>query len=300
MDQLDWQCPEVETNLSALALALILGSAFIHASWNLMAKKALDGNSFIWLTSALILPMYAPLALYVLLTEKPVFGETQIVALLGTTFLHLVYFICLQAAYKIGDYSVVYPVARGTGPLLATTGAIYFLHEEPSILALVGIFLIVFGVVVISGGAKLLAPETPKKPIVYGLATGICIAAYTLWDKYAVADAGVSPVLLDYMATGGIGLLLLPYALSKKEQISREWRENRANVVGVSALSPISYLIVLYVLKSSPVYYVAPLREMSILIAAYLGAKLLKEGDILRRSVAATIMFCGVVALALG
>lgn len=286
--------------MSAFALALILGSAVIHASWNLMAKKALDGNTFVWLTSALILPLYAPMALYVLITEKPVFGETQIIALTGTTILHLVYFICLQAAYKIGDYSVVYPVARGTGPLLATIGAIYFLSESPSLLAMAGICLIIFGVVIISGGARLLARETPKKPILYGLATGVCIAAYTLWDKYAVSEAGVSPLLLDYMATGGIGILLLPYIFHNREKLAREWRENKANVIGVSALSPISYLIVLYVLISSPVYYVAPLREMSILVAAYLGAKLLKEGDIMRRSVAATIMFGGVVALALG
>ncbi|HMO24026.1 MAG TPA: DMT family transporter, partial [Candidatus Melainabacteria bacterium] len=212
----------------------------------------------------------------------------------------LVYFICLQAAYKVGDYSLVYPVARGTGPLLATLGAVYFLHETPSFLAILGIALIILGVFIISGGARLFSGQTPKKPLVFGLLTGICIAAYTLWDKYAVADVGVPPMLLDYMATGAISFLLLPYVLKNREKLKQEWRDNRRNVIGVSLLSPLSYLIVLYVLISSPVYYVAPLREMSILIAAYLGTRLLKEGEMTRRYIAAGIMFGGVIALAFG
>lgn len=286
--------------MTTLPLLMILASAFIHASWNLMAKKALDGNTFVWVTSALILPIYAPLALFTLVTEKPSFGPEQLIALAGTTVLHLVYFICLQAAYKVGDYSLVYPVARGTGPLLATLGAVYFLHETPSFLAILGISLIILGVFIISGGARLFSGQTPKKPLVFGLLTGICIAAYTLWDKYAVADVGVPPMLLDYMATGAISFLLLPYVLKNREKLKQEWRDNRRNVIGVSLLSPLSYLIVLYVLISSPVYYVAPLREMSILIAAYLGTRLLKEGEMTRRYIAAGIMFGGVIALAFG
>lgn len=195
---------------------------------------------------------------------------------------------------------MVYPVARGTGPLLATIGAIYILSERPSLLAIIGMLLIVAGVVVISGGKKLFKASTPKKPILYGLLTGVCIASYTLWDKYAVAEVGIPPLLLDYVATGCISLLLIPYVLKNKDKLKYEWNNNRGNVLGVSILSPLSYLIVLYVLISSPVYYVAPLREMSILIAAYLGARLLKEGDNLRRAVAAFIMFGGVVSLAFG
>lgn len=286
--------------MTPFALALVLLSAVIHASWNLMAKQARDGNTFIWLTSFLILPIYAPFALYIFLVEKPTFGPAEIIALTGTTVLHLVYFICLQAAYKIGDYTLVYPVARGTGPLLATIGAIYFLSEQPSFLALMGMLLIIAGVVIISGGKRLLEAGTPRKPILYGLMTGVCIAGYTLWDKYAVAEVGIPPLLLDYVATGCISLLLIPYVLKNKEKLKDEWNNNRGNVLGVSILSPLSYLIVLYVLISCPVYYVAPLREMSILIAAYLGARLLKEGDHLRRAVAACIMFGGVVSLAIG
>lgn len=265
-----------------------------------MAKGARDGNTFVWITSALILPIYAPLALYAIFTEQPHFGNTELLALAGTTVLHLVYFICLQKAYKIGDYSVIYPVARGTGPLLATVGAVLFLSERPSLIAMLGILLIVCGVVIISGGKKLFARETPKEPIIYGLLTGICIASYTLWDKYAVAEVGISPLLLDYVATGCISFLMLPYVWKNKEKLKDEWENNKKNVLGVSILSPLSYLIVLYVLISSPVYYVAPLREMSILIAAYLGARLLKEGQSMRRAVAAFVMFGGVVSLAIG
>lgn len=285
--------------VTAFAFSLIIFSAVLHALWNLLAKRALDGKTFVFLTSAIVIPLYLPAAIYIFLAQKPVFGTAEIIAIAGATILHLVYFICLQNAYKIGDYSVVYPVARGTGPLLSTILAVIFLSEQPTPMAMAGIALIVCGVFIISGGSKILAGHVSKKPIAWGLLTGVCIASYTVWDKYAVANVGVSPVLLDYLATIGMALLMTPYALKNLAKLKQEWQGNRLESLTVAALSPLGYMIVLYVLSTEPVFYVAPLREISILIAATLGAKLLQEEQSRRRIVAAAVMFGGVVSLAL-
>jgi len=285
--------------LTTFAFSLIMLSAVLHALWNLMAKQALDGKTFVWLTSVIILPLYAPAALFIVITQNPAFNAPELIALAGATVLHLVYFICLQKAYQIGDYSMVYPVARGTGPLLSTILAIIVLGERPSIAAIAGILLIVCGVFIISGGNKLGAGQVSRKPILWGLLTGVLIAAYTVWDKYAVADIHVSPVLLDYMATTGIALIMTPYALKNRRKVLAEWQANRLAALGVSALSPAGFMIVLYVMSTEPVYYVAPMREISILVAAALGARLLKEGQPLRRCLAAAVMFSGVLTLAL-
>ena len=289
--------------METTAFCLIMVSAVIHAVWNLMAKQARDGKSFVWLSSALILPIYLPAVAFVILTDHPVFGATEWIALGGATLLHLAYFIALQTGYKIGDFSQVYPVARGTGPLLSSLLAMLVFHEEPTMAACAGILLILSGVFVISGGRALMAKgaegKASLKPILYGVLTGLFIASYTLWDKFAVANIGVSPVLLDYSATAGISLIMLPYALKNREKLAEEWRDNKLNALGVAALSPAAFLIVLFVLKTSPVYFVAPLREVSILFAAIFGARLLKEGNVARRFVAASIMFAGVVTLAM-
>lgn len=284
--------------MNAVCFMLVLFSAVLHSVWNLLAKKALDAKAFIWLTSFLVMIFYLPVVVAAVLIERPALGLLEGGVILGTTALHLVYFIALQTGYKVGDFSVVYPVARGTGPLLSSVGAILLLAERPSIPALFGVGLILLGVFIIGGGVKVLEARDAR-PIAYGLLTGFFIACYTIWDKVAVADIGISPILLDYSATCGIAAIMTPYVFAKKDLVEREWTDNRWAAIWVALLSPAAFMIVLFVLKTQPVSYVAPLREISILFAAFLGARVLSEGHVRRRALAATVMFVGVAALAL-
>jgi len=114
----------------------------------------------------------------------------------------------------------------------------------------------------------------------------------------AVTAVGLSPILVDYVATAGMLLLLTPYALGNRESIAKEWKLHRKEAIAVGALSPLAFMIVLSVLVSNPVSYVAPLREISILFATIMGSKLLAEGQVMRRLVASGIMFIGVITLA--
>jgi drug/metabolite transporter (DMT)-like permease len=287
--------------VTAWALTLILAAAFIHATWNLLNKRASGHATFTWVVAVLSAVFYLPVAMAAVLFWQARIGWVEIGLMAGSAALHTGYFVLLNEGYRAGDLSLVYPLARGTGPLLSSAGAILFFGERPSALALVGGLLIVLGVMVLTGSPdKLRQQAGAKKAIVYALVTGTFIAAYTLWDKQAVSTFAVGPILLDWGSNLGRSLLLTPFALRHWNSARNEWRIHRFEAIGVALLVPLSYILVLTAMQFTPVSYVAPAREISILIGTVMGARLLAEGDVHRRLAAAGAMVLGVVALAIG
>jgi drug/metabolite transporter (DMT)-like permease len=286
--------------VTAFAFGLVLTAAFIHATWNYLAKRAgAGGAAFVWLFAAVSCVFYAPVTLFVFLWQKPHIGPLQLVFMAGSALFHLAYFLVLQKGYRVGDLSLVYPLARGTGPTVSTLIAILVLGERPSALAILGAFLVAAGVFFLCGGSGGFGGSR-KRGVGYGLLTGIIIAAYTLWDKYAVSTLMIPPLLQDYCTNLGRVIMLAPMAFRKWGDIRKEWRIHRKEAVGVGLLCPLSYIMVLTALISAPVSYIAPAREMSILIAAVMGSRLLEEGDARRRLPAAAAIVAGVIALAAG
>ncbi|MBA2450730.1 MAG: EamA family transporter [Chloroflexi bacterium] len=288
--------------MTGFALALVLFSAIAHASWNLLAKRARGGVAFTWLFDALSVAFCAPLALVALVLQQPRIGAVELVFMAGSAVLHLGYFLLLQQGYRAGDLSVVYPLARGLGPMLSTAAAIALLGERPTPLALLGALLIGVGVVALTGDPRTLRRSGAGRSVAYAIATGVVIAAYTLWDKQAVGIAGaaIPPLVYFWGFTAGRALLLTPLAIARWDEVRAGWREHRTEALGIAILSPLSYILVLIALVTSPVSYVAPAREIGILIGVLLGTRLLAEGDARRRLLAAAAMVVGVVALALG
>ena len=286
--------------MTGWATALILAAAFIHATWNLLAKRASGGAAFTWLFAVWSAVLYTPLAAAIIGLQQKNIGLVEIGFMAGSAALHTAYFLLLNQGYRVGDLSLVYPLARGTGPLLSSLTAILFLGERPSGLALFGGLLIILGVVALTSGPAGRRAGGARSAVSYALLTGTFIAGYTLWDKQAVSAFSISPLLLDWGANVGRALLLTPVALSRRSEVRVEWNTHRFEVLGVAALAPLSYIFVLTALSFTPVSYVAPAREISILIGAVMGARLLGEGDVTRRLAGAGAMVLGVVALALG
>jgi len=133
-----------------------------------------------------------------------------------------------------------------------------------------------------------------------GVTSGVFIAAYTVWDSHGVAVLRVPPILYD----GGTALtqliLLTPFACLRWPEVTRHWTEHRRYVMGMAVFSPIAYILVLTALSFTPVSYIAPAREVSIIIGTFIGAKYLKESDSRRRLWAAAAMVVGIFALAVG
>jgi drug/metabolite transporter (DMT)-like permease len=286
--------------LTELALMLVLLSAVSHASWNLIAKRASGGPVFNWLFDAMSVGLCIPLGLASLVLQPSPLGLTQLIFVVGSAVLHLVYFLLLGQGYRVGDLSLVYPLARGAGPMLSTVAAVVWLGERPTPLALVGAGLIGLGVFVLAGDPRQLRARRAGASVLFALLTGVVIAAYTLWDKEAVSTVGMPPVLYFALFTTVRAAMLTPYALTRLDTVKQEWQVHRKHALGIAILSPVSYILVLYALSVSPVSYVAPVREIGILLGAVMGSRWLAEGNARQRLTGAGAMVAGVVALAVG
>ncbi len=286
--------------MTAFALALVLVSAVAHATWNLFAKRAGGGVPFLWLALALAVPLYAPVAIAVLVVTGAQLGLTVVLWTFVNAALNVAYFVFLQRGYRAGDLSIVYPLARGTGPVLATVGAILIFGERPTGLAIAGAVSIAIGVVVLTGDPRKLRQRGVGAAVGYALLTGVTIAAYTLWDKRGVSGLLIPPIVYEWGSNIWRVLILAPFALPRWPEIRAEWSANRTAAIVVAILSPLAYMLVLTALAISPVSYVAPAREIGILFGVALGARSLAEADPARRSLAAVLMVGGVIALALG
>ena len=286
--------------MNGWALTLILGAAVIHATWNLINKQASGHGTFTWIVALLSALFYAPATIAIIEIWQIRFTFVDFGMMAGSAALHTAYFLLLNQGYRVGDLSLVYPLARGTGPLLSSLAAIIFLGERPSLIAVAGALMIVIGIVILTGNIARLRQSANRDAVGYALITGLFIAAYTLWDKQAVSHFAILPIVLDWGANVGRAILLTPFALRYSEETVIEWRDHKWEAIAIAILIPLSYILVLTAMSFTPVSYVAPAREISILIGTVLGARLLAEGEAPRRLAAASAMVLGVVALVVG
>jgi drug/metabolite transporter (DMT)-like permease len=286
--------------MTAFALVLILAAAVIHASWNYFLKRSGGGTVLVWLFASLSAIIYAPLAAAIVWWQKPDFGWVHYALMLASAVVHTAYYMLLDRGYRSGDLSVVYPIARGTAPLITMLCAVLLLHERPTLLAVAGALLIGCGAIVLTGDPRKLRESGNFHAVGYALLTGCMIASYTLVDKVAVAVWLIPPLVQDWAANLGRVVLMTPMALRKRDEIAPTWRRAKKEIVAVALLCPLSYILVLTAMVFTPVSYVAPAREISILVAALMGTQLLAEGDVGRRLAAAGAMVFGIVCLALG
>lgn len=285
--------------MSIQALLLVIIAAVLHAAWNLITKQVNGKLPFFWLVSLVASILCVP---FLLLQSSPVrftWTQTVLIFALVSAILHLLYFVLLQTGYRKADLSVVYPVARGAGPLFSVTGAVLLFHEKPGLLAITGICLIIAGVIVMTG-FKVTKNTRVATGLQYGLLTGLFIAMYTLWDKAAVVDYHVSALFITFASMLLPLLLLIPVMLKRRQEVVEEARLHWKQVIMVAVFQPLSYLLVLIALKTTPITYVAPARELSIVVGVFFGTNLLKEADAKKRIVAAVVILAGIVLLAIG
>jgi len=286
--------------VSITALVLIIIAACVHSTWNFLAKRAAECRHLMWFSSTGGAILLFPAAVWVLRDDWPKIGAKAVVMLLTTGVVHVLYIEALQRGYRAGDLSTVYPLARGTGPLFSFCGAIVVLHERPTVIAAGGALLVVGGILLISGGVRIFSDHGGRAGFFWGAMTGLTIACYTVVDGYSVKVLLLSPVLVDYAENlfrtivfsrrGWRERALLP------AELARWWKE----ALGIALLTPLAYILVLFAMRIAPVSHIAPAREMSMMIGAYLGTKLLHEGHAKQRMWGSVLIASGVAALVLG
>jgi drug/metabolite transporter (DMT)-like permease len=302
------------------ALLLVLAAAAIHASWNALTKRAQDQLAFLWSSVSLATVVLLPVGWAWL----PPDGVPRAAwpFLVASSAIHAVYFYVLGRAYGSGEFSLVYPIARGLGVALVPVAALFVLDERPSPLGALGVLLVVAGIVGINlssaglsstglssagrgaaglGAVGLGAAASSRRLMSAGtgwaLVTGLSIAAYSLVDKAGVARLHPVP----YIAILGVGmsLLLVPALVRRRAALAREWRTNWRAILVASTLNLTSYLLVLFAFRLSKAGYVVAAREISIVLSVAIGRLWFGERRVGRRLAAATLVLAGVICVAL-
>ena len=284
------------------ALLLVILAAICHASWNLLAKRAAKvGPAFVFAYGLCSTILFAPWVIWILIFEQNNWNGSVLGCILLSGTLHLVYSLSLQRGYQLADLSVVYPIARGTGPFLSTIGAIIFIREPASVLGISGMLSVVAGVFMIAtqGQIKRLLQPEAMVGVRWGLFIGLMIAAYTLVDAYGVIALGVAPVLFDWATSASKTILMLPHMARHSRRSIKEMKGYWPLAWIIGLLSPLGYILVLYALRDgAPVSLVAPAREMSMLLVTVAGLYILREPVGWGRLVGCCFIAVGVVMLA--
>jgi drug/metabolite transporter (DMT)-like permease len=283
------------------SLLLVVLAALIHATWNLLAKRAASvGPVFVFAYNLVACVAYAPWVFYLLAQGAMRWDAMALGCIFLSGLLHLAYSLCLQRGYQKADFSVVYPVARGTGPMLSTLGAVLLLREAPTGQGLLGLFAVVAGIGLIATQGDLAAFRRPggQTGVRWGVGTGGLIAAYTVVDAYGVKQIGLSPVVLDWFANLLRFFLLAPIVIANPKRAMKKMQGYWWLAIGVGLLAPLSYIFVLIALDlGAPLTIVAPMREMSMMVGALMGMVILREQVGPWRLAGCAVLIAGVILL---
>ncbi|MBB2894207.1 EamA family transporter [Flexivirga oryzae] len=289
--------------MSATALSLVLTAAVLHAVWNIAAKRVGGGSyAFVFSYSLLSALLWSPLGIAVLLVSGDGLTRTLLLASLLSGALHIVYGLTLQTGYRKADLSVVYPVARGTGPLITMLFAIVVLADRPGAVAVAGGFVIVAGVAVVASARSADAPQLHAAPawrgVRWGAATGLAIAAYTLWDDHAMTHLALLPIPYFWLGTAWQAGLMVPGLRGRRAELRYVLRAHWRETLCVALLSPLAYVLVLQAMTTTSVALVAPARESSIVVGSLLAWKLFHEPAPARKFAGAVVVLAGIALIA--
>jgi uncharacterized membrane protein len=277
--------------LSAFSLAL--GAAFLHASWNVMLAGARDSEAATAVATLCGVALLAPVAL-----ATGGVSDAALPFAAASAALHVAYLALLARAYQGGRVSVVYPVSRGTAPVLVLVFGAAVLNEAPSTAAVMGVFAVAAGVFLVGVGRETSAMrkklvQAPARDLVFGLAIALTIAAYTLVDAEGVDHAQAPAYLFLLLAPSSV---VYAGALALRGRNLRVELRPRAFLTGAFIVG--AYGSVLAALRLADAAPVAAVRESSVVIAALLAAVFLHEGVDARRLSGALVVAAGVAAIA--
>lgn len=287
--------------MSGAALALVLFGALMHAVWSLAAKAgapARDPIGFIWGSSLIATVVIAPLACWTLFHAEVHWPSLLLGAsIAGVT--QLVYFLTVQLSYAMGDVSILYPMARGLGPTLSMLGAILLFRERPGTVSLLGGAIIVAGVVLISVWGSKGARLSPLV-LCFGIATGVLIATYTLWDTFVMRELGSPPFVHIWIIVLLETAVLTPVMLLRKRPALAPFRETCGPLLLAGLTTMASYVAVLFAIRMAPASLVAPMREMSVVLVSLAGWLVFKEPNPGPRVTGALVVVLGGLLVAYG
>jgi drug/metabolite transporter (DMT)-like permease len=278
------------------ALGLLLAAAIMHTTWNFLVKRAKEKQVFIWCSLIAGVIIFSPL----LLTSS-IFPLSIWPFLVSSSLVEAMYYTILIRAYENGDFSLVYPMARGAAPAFLLVWATFFLGERPRLFGLVGIALLVFGLIIVGGKTwwtMRTAPGFSKSALALALGVACCISIYTAIDGAAVHQ--VSPLPYTVLVIALAAMFITPVVLKQygRRAIVAEWRTNWIQIVLVGLFTLVAYLLALKAYAIARVSYAGSIREISVVFAAIVGWRWMGERFGAIRLVGTLFIFAGILVIA--
>jgi drug/metabolite transporter (DMT)-like permease len=281
--------------MSVFAIFLLFGSALLHTTWNLLLKQAGEKYIATWwailLGSAVFLP-------FLFFTGLPA-HETWLLLLLSV-LVEIAYYITLSTAYRDTDFSLLYPLARGTAPALIAIWSVLFLGEKLSLMGLFGLGVIILGLFIVAGGnlfqARVAPP--PVKGVILALFLALLISIYSTIDGAAVKNtpAFSYAVLIFFLAP--VFTTPLMFRVYGWHTLSSELSLHWLRIVSVGLLTVSAYLLALAAYSMAQVSYVGAVREVSVVMGALAGWRFLGERLGGWRVAGSVIIFVGILLVA--
>ncbi len=291
--------------MTSFALILVLISALGHSTWNYLTKASNHKIVFLWMMLIASGVIYG-IPFWYRLNSHPIPAEGW-KYILATCAIHSFYFSFLGMAYRKGDLSTVYPVARGTAPVLVTFLAPILLgqSERPSALGGAGIALVVIGIQVVGlpgvskSSLRRFWQDLSRGPVGLAFLTGLTTTLYTLVDRKGVHHIGIDPFVYVYLQLVVTGFFLMPWMVSRKrKEIKYEWTVNKWRAAAVGLLCAGAYGIILWVMTLPvKVSYITAGRECSILFSSLLGIIALNEPRALQKVIGASVIVSGIICI---
>ena len=274
--------------MSTTVLLIVLLAALLHALWNALVKTSTDRAITLGLVATgHCLPAFA------LMPIVPIPAIEAFPFIIASTVIHWAYYYFLNVSYRFGDLSLIYPIARGTAPVMVALGAMIWADESLPLWAWVGILTVSAGIMILAA-----IRNADRRGIGAALATSAIIAAYSVVDGIGIRVSGtpIGYVVWLFAAELFVAVFVIGTRFERARSISQ-----RSLILGLTGgvISGLAYGLALFAKTLAPIGIVSAVRETSVIFAALIGVYWLGEGPAQRRLVAASVVALGVIILAL-
>lgn len=278
-----------------IAIVLLFGSAVLHTTWNLLLKQASEKYIVTWWAVLLGSGMFLPFLFFTGLPQREIWPLLLVSVLVETA-----YYLVLSTAYRDVDFSLVYPLARGTAPAMIAIWSVLFLGEKLTRGGVLGLIAIILGLLIV-GGSHLFqrGREQPHfRGIVLALLLALLISIYSTIDGAAVKKTAAFPyaVMIFFLSPA----LTMPLVLRRYgwQVITNELKLQRVRILAIGFLTVSAYLVALAAYGLAPVSYTGAVREVSVVLGALAGWRFLGERLGVWRVLGSVVIFCGILIIA--
>lgn len=284
-------------------VALVFASALAHAYWNFLLKRSGGTGIFVGLSKLVEAVVFAPFFVVLALPGMP--RTSLALVLVGVATIGvLTNYVALTMAYRHGDLSIAYPVSRGATLVFLPVLAFLLIRERLSMHGVVGLLAIVAGVVALTlptlslGALRELGTHLRHRAVLWALAVGLTNAIFTLWDKFSLRTLAPFTYMYAYTTLTAAAYSVYVWSHHTHRAIVAEWRRHRGSITQVGVLNTLSYLLILFALRSGVSSYVIGFRQLSIAVGVLLGWRWLREPVTPARRVGVALIVTGCVLVA--